>query len=61
MSNEIPPDALGGVKWEMKKPSESVLTNKEAREFLKISQHVLDKIRKKKEVSSIIIQQYYED
>ena len=41
MSNELPPDALGGVKWEMKKPSDQVLTNKEAREFLKISEHAL--------------------
>jgi len=50
MSTELPPDAFDGIKWEMTKPSDKVLSNKEATKFLKISQRELDKIRKKKEI-----------
>lgn len=50
MSNELPENAFKGIHWEMVKPNEQLLSQKEARDFLKIPQHRLDKIRKKKEL-----------
>ena len=50
MSNIFPDKALEGIHWEMVKPNDEVLNQREARSLLKISQNALDKIRKKKEI-----------
>ena len=59
MSNIFPDKALKGIHWEMVKPSDEVLNQREARSLLKISQHELDKIRKKKEIPYQISQGCY--
>ena len=50
MSNVFPDKALNDIHWEMVKPSDEVLNQREARSLLKISQNALDKIKKKKEI-----------
>jgi hypothetical protein len=59
MSNRFPTTALDGIHWEMVKPNNDVLNQKEARALLKISQSELDKIRKKKEIPYRIYQGCY--
>jgi hypothetical protein len=50
MGNVLPDKAFTGIRWEMVKPNDDVLNQREARALLKISQLELDKIRKRKEI-----------
>ena len=54
MDNPLPDGALDGIHWKMVKPNDNVLSNKEARQFLKISQSQLDKLRKNKKIPSYL-------
>jgi hypothetical protein len=50
MSNVLPDKAFTGIRWEMVKPNDDLLNQREARALLKISQHELNQIRKRKEI-----------
>jgi len=54
MSNEIPKKDLIGIRWKMVIPSEKILSQKKASEFLQISEYQLIKLRKKKEIPSYL-------
>lgn len=54
MANEIPKKDLIGIRWKMVKPSEQILSQKEAIDFLQISEYQLIKLRKKKEIPAYL-------
>jgi len=47
MSNILSDKAFKGIHWEMVKPNDDVLNQREARTLLKISQCELDQIKKR--------------
>lgn len=50
MNDELSRKSVKGIRWEIVKPSEEILTQREALKFLKVSSTKIVSLRKKNEI-----------